>query len=50
MVSGLNDDKKQIKLESWKPGKRKVRNKGKKGERVYLGLVKRAEILKVILC
>ena len=28
-MSGLNGDKKQIKLESWEPGDRKMRNKGK---------------------
>lgn len=33
MVPGLNDDKKQIKLESWEPVKRKIRNKGKENGR-----------------
>lgn len=34
MVPGLNDDKTQIKLESWEPDERKMRNKGKKLERL----------------
>lgn len=46
-MSGWKDGKKQVKLKSWEPGERKVRNKSKS---VKPGLVKRTEIPKVPLC
>lgn len=33
-MPGLNDDQKQTELESWEPDERKMRNKGKKWERI----------------
>lgn len=49
MVPGLND-KKQIKLESWEPDERKMRNKGKKMGEGLVSTCKTAEIPKVALC